>query len=180
MQCIGNQAGSGQFRLRWQRPDGVTETLPASALRARHRRDDHRFGGAVLAVREGVPSAAAIRPVTYLFGEYLGSSSLATNASGAVVAETRYKPYGEIRWSSGAMPTDFGDTGQRLEKAGYVGSLMDYKARAYSPVLGRFVSADTIVPGAGSPAAFNRYMYVPRESPRLSRTKRPSNLQGLG
>ena len=34
-----------------------------------------------------------------------------------MVAETRYKPYGEIRWSSGAMPTDFGYTGQRLEKA---------------------------------------------------------------
>ena len=77
-----------------------------------------------------------------------------------MVAETRYKPYGEIRWSSGAMPTDFGDTGQRLEKAGYVGSLMDYKARAYSPVLGRFVSADTIVPGAGNPQALNRFAYV--------------------
>ena len=40
--------------------------------------------------------------------------------------ETRHKPYGEIRWSSGTMPTDFGYTGQRLEKASYAGSLMDY------------------------------------------------------
>jgi len=43
---------------------------------------------------------------------------------------------------------------------GYVGTLYDYIARAYDPVLGRFISADTIVPGAGNPAAFNRYMYV--------------------
>jgi hypothetical protein len=36
---------------------------------------------------------------------------------------------------------------------------MDFKARAYSPTLGRFISADTIVPGAGNPQAFNRYSY---------------------
>ena len=48
----------------------------------------------------------------------------------------------------------------RKGPAGYVGSLMDYVARGYSPALGRFVSADTIVPGAGNPAALNRYMYV--------------------
>ena len=43
---------------------------------------------------------------------------------------------------------------------GYVGTLYDYVARAYDPVLGRFISADTIVPGAGNGQAFNRYMYV--------------------
>ncbi len=37
---------------------------------------------------------------------------------------------------------------------------MDYVARGYSPALCRFVSADTIAPGAGNPQAFNRYMYV--------------------
>jgi len=66
-----------------------------------------------------------------------------------------------VRWSSGAgMPTDFTFTSQRAGPANYVGSLTDYVARFYSPALGRFVSADTIVPGAANPAAFNRYMYV--------------------
>jgi len=37
---------------------------------------------------------------------------------------------------------------------------MDYVARSYSPALGRFISADTIVPRAGNPQALNRYMYV--------------------
>jgi hypothetical protein len=37
---------------------------------------------------------------------------------------------------------------------------MDYNARYYSPVLGRFVSADTVVPEAGNPQAWNRYAYV--------------------
>ena len=72
-----------------------------------------------------------------------------------------YKPYGEVRWSSGAgMPTDKQFTSQTRLTEGYVGTLYDYVARAYDPVLGRFISADTIVPGAGNSQAFNRYMYV--------------------
>ncbi len=103
----------------------------------------------------------ATATLTYLHGDNLGSVSLTTNAAGQKVSEQRYKPYGEVRWSSGAgMPTDFTFTGQRAGPANYVGSLMDYVARGYSPALGRFVSADTIVPGAGNPHAFNRYMYV--------------------
>jgi hypothetical protein len=36
---------------------------------------------------------------------------------------------------------------------------MYFNARYYSGALGRFVSADTVVPGAGNPQAFNRYSY---------------------
>ena len=41
-----------------------------------------------------------------------------------------------------------------------LGSLMDYNAREYSPLLGRFLSADTIVPNPGSSQSLNRYSYV--------------------
>ena len=103
----------------------------------------------------------ATATLTYLHGDNLGSVSLTTNAAGQKLSEQRYKPYGEVRWSSGAgMPTDFTFTGQRAGPANYVGSLTDYVARFYSPALGRFVSADTIVPGAGNSQALNRYMYV--------------------
>jgi RHS repeat-associated protein len=47
--------------------------------------------------------------------------------------------------------------GQRLE--GSVG-LYDYNARYYSPLFGRFISADSIVPEPGNPQALNRYSYV--------------------
>jgi RHS repeat-associated protein len=66
-------------------------------------------------------------------------------------------PFGGTRWESGATPTDFQFTGQRKE-SGF--GLYDFNARYYDPTIGRFVSADTMVPGAGNPQALNRYSYV--------------------
>jgi len=36
----------------------------------------------------------------------------------------------------------------------------DYQARLYDPAVGRFLSADTLVPEAGRPQSWNRYAYV--------------------
>lgn len=38
--------------------------------------------------------------------------------------------------------------------------MYDYGARFYSPLLGRFISADTIVPSLANPQSLNRYAYV--------------------
>jgi RHS repeat-associated protein len=55
------------------------------------------------------------------------------------------------------LPTDYSYTGQREESA--LG-LMYYVARWYDSGIGHFVQADTVVPGAGNPAAWNRYAYT--------------------
>jgi len=38
--------------------------------------------------------------------------------------------------------------------------LMDYRARMYDPLLGRFIQPDTIVPNPADPQSWNRYSYV--------------------
>ena len=95
----------------------------------------------------------------YLLGDHLGSTALTANSSGGLYAELRYKPWGENRYTSGTTPTTYRFTGQRSEESG-LGSLYDYGARFYSPALGRFLSADTIVPQLENPQAWNRYSYV--------------------
>jgi len=72
-------------------------------------------------------------------------------------SRVRYYPYGTDRPGSGNPATDYRFTGQRQE--GTIG-LYDYGARFYDPLLGRFLSADTVVPEPGNPQALNRYAYV--------------------
>ncbi len=101
------------------------------------------------------PNSQGIRPVTgprsptfvntlvYLHSDHLGSVSLATNSAGQIVNQQEFKPWGEVR--SGTVPQTAGSyTGQQLDGTG----LLYYHARYYDPVLARFTSADSIVPGA--------------------------------
>ncbi len=99
--------------------------------------------------------------VKYLLGDHLGSTSVTALASGAFDTETRYYPWGGVRWSSGASPTDYMFTGQ-MEVASI--GLYFYNARWYDSVLGRFVQADNIIPNPGDPVSFDRFAYV-RNSP---------------
>ncbi len=74
--------------------------------------------------------------------------------------QVRHYPFGGERWSSGSDLSDFDFTGQRADSFG----LLDYRARFYDPLIGRFISADTIVPDFANPQDLNRYSYV-RNSP---------------
>ena len=106
--------------------------------------------------------------VYYILKDHLGSASVITNDQGVEVGTERYYPYGETRFTSGTINTDklftrwvecatgAIETGQRDVGLG----IYHYGARFYSPKLGRFLSADTIVPGAANPQAYNRYSYV--------------------
>jgi hypothetical protein len=52
--------------------------------------------------------------LTYLMGDHLGSTSLAVNASTGAVIETRYKAWGEVRYTTPnlTLPTRNTFTGQ--------------------------------------------------------------------
>jgi RHS repeat-associated protein len=95
--------------------------------------------------------------VTYLHGDHLGSTSLVTNDTGGFVARVLYYPYGEERYEEGTLPTDYGFTGQRRDS--YT-QLIQMGARWYDAQLGRWISADSIVPNSANPQSFNRYSYV--------------------
>ena len=95
-------------------------------------------------------------PINYLLGDHLGSNAITTSSSGVKNSEIRYMPWGTTRYTYGSSPTTFQYTGQRIESS--LG-LLFYNARWYDSALGRFIQADTIVPGAGNPQAFDRYAY---------------------
>jgi hypothetical protein len=68
---------------------------------------------------------------TWFISDQLGSTSLALDAIGNEIVNSRqkYTPFGETR--SGSSPTDRQFTGQREETG--LGSLYDFNARMYSP-----------------------------------------------
>ncbi len=97
----------------------------------------------------------------YLLSDHLGSTAVTANSGGGWNGEVRYKAFGETRYNAGGTPTTYRYTGQRQESAlGGLDGLYFYGARWYDPSLGRFISADTIVPSPGNPQALNRYSYV--------------------
>jgi RHS repeat-associated protein len=94
--------------------------------------------------------------VYFIHADHLGSTSLTTDITGTVVAETRYLPYGEERWITGTLVTDFTFTGQRADS--YI-KLMEMGARWYDPQIGRWISPDSIIPNPANPQSLNHYTY---------------------
>jgi len=92
----------------------------------------------------------------YYHTDHLGSSSIITNASGTKVNELYYYPYGKTRYAlDSSLAHQF--TGQELDDET---GLYYYGARYYDPAIGRFVSADSIVPDPSNPQDLNRYSYA--------------------
>ena len=130
-----------------------------------------RFAGVQVALDRrlgprGVPGHVARSPAgtRYLHQDHLGSTGLVTTAAGAFAQARFHAPFG-APWhaigtlAAGQSATDRHYTGQRSFE-GSLGSLYHYQARWYSPVLGRFLAPDPIVPEPGNPQALNRYSYV--------------------
>ena len=106
--------------------------------------------------------------VSYLHGDHLGSASVSTNASGVLTSWQRFDPWGKVRASSSTMPTKRTFTGQYLDDTG----LLFYNARYYDPGIGRFVSADSIVPGNAASGGGHRLQAADGRFPRGGRCQR--------
>ena len=104
-------------------------------------RTSYLFNGQVVAQRDSTGGA----PVVYLHGDHLGSVGLTSSTGGTLSAVQEFDPWGTVR-SGASSATLRNYTGQYLDGTG----LLFYNARYYDPVLARFISADSIVPGAGA------------------------------
>ncbi len=111
--------------------------------------------GQPIAVRNVSSAGTAL---TYLFRDHLGSTRAAADPNGTVTARQSYYPYGQVRTSTGSLPTERTFTGQVID-ADSTG-LLFFNARYYDGALGRFISADTLVPQPGNPQSLNRYSFV--------------------
>jgi RHS repeat-associated protein len=99
--------------------------------------------------------AANVNGTLYYFGyDALGSQVVVLNNSGSIVGSQLYGPYGSSRYSNGTLPTSIGFTGQQFDS---VTGLDYYVARYYDPVVGVFLSADTV---QGNAQGMNPYGYV--------------------
>ena len=102
---------------------------------------------------------------SYFHKDHLGSSTVMTEASGNIIESIDYMPFGAQRNYSRLNPivTHYRFTDQELDVES---GLYNYNARLYDPVIGRFVSPDTIVPDPFDPQHLNRYSYV-RNNPLI-------------
>jgi RHS repeat-associated protein len=97
--------------------------------------------------------------LSYFLTDHLGSVVAVTDEEGDLISQQRYLPFGGVRTNvttPNSPNTDYGYTGQRNLDDDI--GLMDYKARFYSPLLGRFISPDTVIPNLTQ--GLNRYSYV--------------------
>jgi RHS repeat-associated protein len=131
----------------------------------------HYYAGGQRIAQRVLTTATSAGVLYYLHGDHPstslrtgpGSTSLVTcgtagacGALGAVVSRQLYHPYGTVRYVSGAVTTDYGFQGQRLDDTG----LVHMGARYYDPTLGRWSSPDSIVPSQFNPQSLNRYSFV--------------------
>ncbi len=109
------------------------------------------YAGAMLLAKK----AAAAK--LYYHTDHLGSVQLMTDAAGSVVKSYDYAPFGKSLQASGsaADARRFGGHDYDSETG-----LIYMNARYYDPLLGRFVSADTLIPDPSKPQALDRYAYA--------------------
>lgn len=102
-------------------------------------------GGVNIATQVGSNPATVTN--RYIHGDSLGSSSVLTDPSGAVVERDGFDPWGKRRYANGTSDPNGMITSQIIQ--GYTGqeqlddvSLVHMNARLYDPLVGRFISAD--------------------------------------
>jgi RHS repeat-associated protein len=124
-----------------------------------------------IAIRVSGDPVSGNNGLFFYYGDHLGSTSIMLRSNGDFVSGStaRYHPFGGWRTTPNQTITDRGFTGHAHNNTGANDLGLVYMgARFYLPGVGRFLSADTIVPDPMNPQQFNRYTYVVNNPLRYS------------
>jgi RHS repeat-associated protein len=100
----------------------------------------------------------------YVTSDRVGSVRLLVKPNGEVALSQSFDPFGNVLERTGAGQSSFGYTGEQTDPTG----LVFLRARYYDPRIGRFLTADSVVPDPLSSMGWNRYAYVGNNPVNLS------------
>lgn len=121
---------------------------------------------ALQVTRSGNLGTQTTSTTSYLHTDHLGSVAVITDAAAAVAERLAYDPWGKRRFASGLRDNLDAITGQKTDRGYTLHEHLDevgvvhMNARVYDPLIGRFMSADSVLPDPTNLKAFNRYSYV--------------------
>jgi RHS repeat-associated protein len=140
--------------------DGVRAKKIAGGITTYYVSNDYEIkdGAATKYIFAGNMRVAEVEDTTstIFHKDHLGSSTAMTNNIGINIESTEYLPFGGMRSHTGLDISDFKFIDQEVDISS---NLYNYDARLYDPVIGRFISADSVEQDWFNPQNLNRYTY---------------------
>jgi RHS repeat-associated protein len=158
-QCVGGCTNPTATTLYLNGPGNEEKVTSGSSVTWN---DYITANGSIVAERFNIAGTVSL---LYFTGDHLGSPSVLTNSSGAVVERDSYDAFGKRRNANGTDNTACSITSSTTR--GYTEQEMmdsvceiNMNARIYDPTIGRFMSADSMVPNPLNGQSFNRFSYL--------------------
>jgi RHS repeat-associated protein len=165
---LGQESGhSSQRKTAPERARLVNSPAQQGSNQYLIQRSTYALVGQTIAVRVSGDPIGTNNGLYYMYSDHLGSASAIQKDGSTTVEQARYLPFGGWRTQPGNLPTNRGFTGHVMNNMGSGADnlgLIYMNARYYVSAIGRFASADTIVPNPTNPQSLNRYSYT-RNSP---------------
>lgn len=147
----GKRVKKSDGKLYWYGING--EVLAESDLSGTITSEFIYFGGTRIARRD----TSSGNPTYYFIGDRLGSARVVANATGTVVEESDFQPFGVERVITDNLDNNYKFTGHERDTE----SSLDHTLyRQYSSSLGRWQSPDRMAGKPDNAQSWNRYSYV--------------------
>lgn len=153
--------GHGRRVLAWLQGSGSILSMYDSEGKLRRQQSErdgkvreYVYMGSMLVATLEAGADGVVHP-KYAHADVLGSPIAATDASGSVIEQSFYDPYGELL--NRGLRDEVGFSGHVSDSQNGISYMQQ---RYYDPVVGRFLSVDPVTAHASPTNAFNRYWYA--------------------